>query len=319
VTATSMGERVRAVDYRESIVYLSFFVILAFFAVVLHDDGFLTSRNLLNIVVQSTPIAIMAIGMVFVLSAGEIDLSIGSIVALSALVTAVVLRDVGFLAAIGAGLGTGIAIGAVNGLLTTKLRIPSFLVTLATMSLVAGLARTITNLEAVPVQHGLYRDLFGGGRVGPVSVLVLWAVAALAVAHHVYRHRRFGAHVLATGDNAQAAMVSGIRTARIKVQVLMVSGGTAAVAGMLLSGRLAGARYTLGEADLLIVIAAVIIGGTRLFGGKGTVVGAVVGALIMGMLNNGLILMGLSVADQMMARGVIIVVAVALSLREKSV
>lgn len=316
---TSLRERLSELDYREYIVYLSFFVILAFFAVVLRDAGFLTTRNLLNIVVQSTPIAIMAIGMVFVLSAGEIDLSIGSIVALSALVTAVVLRDVGFVAAVGAGLGSGLAIGAVNGLLTTKLRIPSFLVTLATMSLVAGLARTITNLEAVPIRDELYRSLFGGGRIGPISVLIFWTLFVLVVAHHVYKHRRFGAHVLATGDNQQAAVVSGIRTTRIKIAVLMVSGGSAALAGMLYTGRLAGARYTLGESDLLIVIAAVIIGGTRLFGGKGTVFGAVVGALIMGMLNNGLILMGLSVADQMMARGVIIIAAVALSLREKTV
>ncbi len=319
MTSTSLGERVRELDYREYIVYLSFFVILAFFAIVLRDTGFLTTRNLLNIVVQSAPVAIMAIGMVFVLSAGEIDLSIGSTVALCALVTAVVLRDVGFAAAVIAGLGTGVAVGAVNGLLTTKLRIPSFLVTLATMSLIAGLARTLTNLEAIPVQNQLYRTIFGGGSVGPISVLVLWTLAVMAIGHHVYRHRRFGAHVLATGDNTQAAVVSGIRTTRIKVAVLMVSGGSAALAGMLYSGRLAGARYTLGEADLLTVIAAVIIGGTRLLGGKGSIVGAVVGALIMGMLNNGLILMGLSVADQMMARGVIIVVAVALSLREKTV
>lgn len=315
----SLREHVQDLDYRDYIVYLSFFVILAFFAVVLRDAGFLTTRNLLNIVVQSTPIAIMAIGMVFVLSAGEIDLSIGSIVALSALVTAVVLREVGFVAAVGAGLGSGIAVGAVNGLLTTTLRIPSFLVTLATMSLVAGLARSITNLEAVPIRDELYRTLFGGGRIGPISVLILWTLFVLAAAHHIYKHRRFGAHVLATGDNQQAAVVSGIRTTRIKVAVLMVSGGSAALAGMLYTGRLAGARYTLGESDLLIVIAAVIIGGTRLFGGKGTIFGAVIGALIMGMLNNGLILMGLSVADQMMARGVIIVVAVALSLREKTV
>ena len=314
---SSITDRLRQFDYREYVVYLSFLVILVFFAVVLRDEGFLTTFNLLNIVIQSGPIAIMAVGTVFVLSAGEIDLSIGSIVALSALVAAITLREFGFLPGVLAGIGTGAGVGFVNGTLTTRLRIPSFLVTLATMSLAAGLARAITHLEAVPVQNTLYKSLFGAGKAGPVSSMIIWTVVVMLIGYHVYRHRRFGAHVLATGDNLQAARVSGIKTARVKIAVLTISGMTAGLAGLLYSGRLAGARYTLGESDLLIVIAAVIIGGTRLFGGKGTVIGAVVGALIMGMLNNGLILMGLSVADQMMARGVIIILAVALSLREK--
>lgn len=316
---STLVERLRSwqFNYRELVVYLGFVVILAFFAVVLRDEGFLTTFNLQNIVVQSAPIGIMAIGMVFVLSAGEIDLSIGSTVALASLVTAVVLREVGLMPALLAGLGTGAAVGLTNGLLTTKLRIPSFLVTLATMSLVGGLSRNITNLEAVPVQNLNYRSWFGGGSFGPVSGMVVWTIVLLAIGHHVYRHRRFGSHVLATGDNQQAAMVSGIKVDRVKIAVLVISGMSAALAGMLFAGRLAGARYTLGESELLTVIAAVIIGGTRLFGGKGTVFGAVVGSLIMGMLNNGLILMGLSVADQMMARGVIILLAVSLSLREK--
>ena len=123
--------------------------------------------------------------------------------------------------------------------------------------------------------------------------------------------------MLATGDNSRAAGVSGIKVPRIKLGVLMLSGGLAAVAGLLYAGRLQAAKYTLGETDLMTVIAAVIVGGTLLNGGKGSVVGALVGSLMMGMLNNGLILMGLSVSDQMIVRGLIILAAVAVSLREK--
>lgn len=304
-------------DYRDFVVYAGFVAVLLFFSITLRDQGFLTAFNLLNIAQQSAATSIMAIGMVYALSAGEIDLSIGSTVALAALVTAVMLRDYGFVAGVLAGLGVGLAVGLANGLLVTRLRVPSFLITLATMSLIAGLARRLTNLEAVPVQDPMFRAIFGGGSVGPVPSLAIWVIVVGLFAHHVYRQRRFGAHVLATGDNRHAAEVAGIRTTRIRVSVLMISATSAALAGMLLAGRVAGARYTLGESELLIVIAAVIIGGTRLFGGKGTILGAIVGSLIMGILNNGLILMGLSVSDQMIFRGLIIVIAVAISLRER--
>src|SRR5258708_3448362 len=143
----------RLVDPSRYVVYLGFLLILAVFSGVLREDGFLTTGNLLNIVQQTTPITVMAVGMVFVLAAGEIDLSIGSVVALSALVTAVVLRQHSIMLGILAGLGTGAAIGLVNGLFVTRLRLPSFLVTLAPLSLVAGLSPTLTHLHTVPATN----------------------------------------------------------------------------------------------------------------------------------------------------------------------
>jgi ribose transport system permease protein len=312
----SASARLRGLDPRAYVVYLAFLLILAFFAVTLSDDGFLTSSNLLNIVKQTAPISIMAVAVVFVLSAGEIDLSIGSVVALSSLVAAVVLRDVGLVPGIAAGLGTGVAVGVVNGLFVTVLRLPSFLVTLATMGLVAGLARSITDLESVAVTNLTFADVFGSGDLGPFPSLVLWTIGAVVLGHFVYRHRRFGAHVLATGDNAAAARVTGIRVERVKLAVLVMSATAAALAGLLYAGRLQGANYNLGSSDLLLVIAAVVIGGTRLFGGSGSVVGALVGSLIMGMLNNGLILSGLSASEQLIAQGVLLLLAISLTLRE---
>ncbi len=310
--------RLKTFDIGQYIVYIGFILILAFFAVVLRNDGFLTSRNLLNIVQQTAPITVMAVGFVFVLTAGEIDLSIGSVVALSALISAVVLQNYPLVLGVATGLAAGAVIGGINGFFVAILRLPSFLVTLATMGLVAGIARTLTDLRSVPVTNDLFNTLFGSGSLFGVPSLVFWTIFIVVVGHFIYRETKFGAHTLATGDNRQAARVSGIKVDRLRVQVLIISAMAAALAGLLYAGRLQGARYTLGESDLLTVIAAVIIGGTRLNGGAGTIFGALVGSLLMGTLNNGLILMGLSVSEQMIVRGIIILLAVALTLREKA-
>ena len=153
------------------------------------------------------------------------------------------------------------------------------------------------------MENQSFIDIFGSGDVGPIPGLAFWALGAVAVGHFVFRHRRFGAHVVATGDDVGAARVTGIRVDRVKFAVLVLSGAAAALAGILYTGRLQGATYTLGEQDLLTVIAAVVIGGTRLFGGEGSVIGALFGSLIMGMLTNGLILSGLSSSEQMIAQG----------------
>ncbi|MGI6856071.1 ABC transporter permease [Mesorhizobium sp. 1B3] len=298
------------------VVYVGFLLILAVFAVVLRDDGFLTASNLLNIVQQTAPVTIMAIGMVYVLTAGEIDLSVGSVVAVSALTAAVVMREHHWLLGVAAGLGAGVVIGLINGALVAYGRLPSFLVTLATMGLLAGVARWMTNLQSVPVTDATFTGLFGSGSLFGIPSLVIWTVLAVAIGHYVYRETRFGAHVLATGDSPRAARAAGIKVDRLRLKVLVLGSTCAALAGLLYFGRIQGARYTLGETDLLTVIAAVIVGGTRLNGGTGTVVGALVGSLLMGMLNNGLILMGLAVSEQMIVRGLIILAAVALTLRE---
>jgi len=300
---------------RRYFVYVAFLALLAFFAITLHDDGFLSQTNLLNIVRQTTPVTVMAVAVVFVLSAGEIDLSLGAVVALSALVTADVMQDHGAVLGVAAGLGVGMGVGAVNGGLVAVLRLPSFLVTLASMGVVAGLARTITDLRSVAVEDRGFIDIFGSGDVGPVPGLAFWALGAVALGQFGFRHRRFGAHVLAVGDNRAAARATGIRVDRVKFAVLVISGTAAALAGILYTGRVQGASYTLGEQDLLTVIAAVVIGGTRLFGGQGSVIGALVGSLIMGMLTNGLILSGLSSSEQLVAQGLLLLLAITLTAR----
>ena len=260
----------------------------------------------------------MAIGLVFVISAGEFDLSFGSAVAVSALAAAVALQNQPMVIGVLAGLGAGTLIGALNGALVAYLRLPSFLVTLATLGLFAGIARSMTDLRSIPVINDSFTGFFGSGKLASVPSLVIWTVLAVAAGHFLYWHTRFGAHVLATGDNARAAQVAGVRIERVRFLVLTLCGATAGLAGLLYAGRLQAAKYTLGESDLMTVIAAVIVGGTALKGGKGSVIGALFGSLLMGMLNNGLILMGLKVSDQMIVRGLIILIAVAVSLRQFS-
>ena len=316
MTRAAMTAFLKTTNPSRYVIYVGFLAIFAVFAVVLRDAGFATPANLLNIVQQTTPVTVMAVGMVFVLTAGEIDLSVGSIVAVSALLAAVAMRTLPWPVGVLAGVGAGAAIGALNGALVAYGRLPSFLVTLATMGVFAGVGRRMTDLKSIPIENDVFNALFGSGSLFGVPSLVIWTIVAVGLGYFVFRETRFGAHVHATGDSARAARATGIRVLRLRFAVLTLSGALAGLAGLLYAGRLNGARYTLGEADLLTVIAAVIVGGTRLNGGSGSIIGALIGSLLMGMLNNGLILMGYQPSDQMIARGLIILIAVALTLRE---
>ena len=318
VTARQWLDRRRqGAGLRPYVVYVAAALIFGLFAVILRHDGFLTASNLLNIGRQAAPIAVMAVGMTFALAAAEIDLSIGSTTALSSLVAAEVVGEYGFVAGAVAALAVGAGIGAANGLITVKVRIPSFLVTLGMLGIVSGVARNMNNLQSLPIRNDTFLAVFGAGSLGPVSSLLLWTVVVGLLGHLVLHQLRWGRHVLSVGADRNAAAALGISTARIRVTALMTSAAAASFAGVLLAGRLAIGRHDLGENLLLTVIAAVVIGGTNLFGGRASVAGAVAGSMVMAMLNNGLILMGLRVADQLIARGVIIILAVALSMREQ--
>ena len=300
-------------NWRQNIIYIGFVVIFVVFAVTLNDRGFLNPNNLLNIVRQTTMIAVMAVAMTFVLSAGEIDLSVGAVAGLASVTVAMAISVAGPFAGIVAGLATGIAIGIFNGWLTTKVGIPSFLTTLAMMGVAKGIAMWMSDTAAVPILSQGYAWWFGGGSIGTIPVLLFWMLLFGIIGHLLLRRTSFGRRVLATGGGEQAASYSGINTAQVKFRVLVLSSSAAAIAGMLYAGRLQSGRFQLGEGDELSVIAAAVLGGTSLFGGKGTVIGTIVGALMIGLINNGLILMGLEFSQQLIARGGIIILAVALS------
>lgn len=316
-TDASLNKKnVRGIKYfnwSKYIVYIAFVVVFLFFAIALSQKGFLSSNNLLNITRQTAMISIMAITMTFVIAAGQIDLSVGSIAAMASLVTALLLSvtDNIILGLIG-GLALGAVIGAINGLLITKVGIPSFLVTLGTMGIVKGFAMWSTDTAAVPILNGTYNYLFGTGDILGFPILLIWTAAALVVGHFVLVKTPFGKQTLATGGNETAAKYTGVNTQKIKLLVMTISGIAASFAGILYAGRMQAGRYTFGEGDELSVIAAAILGGTSMSGGTGSVIGAVVGSIMMGMINNGLIIAGLSVSQQMIVRGLIIILAVAL-------
>lgn len=304
-------------SWRKYVIYLGFVAIFVIFSFTLFDKGFLDPNNLLNIIRQTAMIAVMAVAMTFVLCAGEIDLSIGAVAGLATVTTAMAIDAGGPLLGVGAGLATGLVVGLCNGLLTTRIGIPSFLTTLAMLGVAKGIAMWVSGTAAIPILAPAYSFIFGGGNIGPVPTLLVWMLLFGVVGHLTLRRTGFGRRVLATGGNETAARYSGVDTRSIKMRVLMLSSVSAAVAGMLYAGRLQSGRFQLGEGDELSVIAAAVLGGTSLFGGAGTVVGTIMGALMIGMINNGLILMGLEFSQQLIARGIIIILAVALSQQKR--
>ncbi|MDE2444779.1 MAG: ABC transporter permease [Alphaproteobacteria bacterium] len=313
-----MATRIGLTNWRQNIIYIGFVGIFIFFAVTLGHKGFLDTNNLLNIVRQTAPIAIMAVAMTYVLAAGEIDLSIGAVAGLASVAAAMAMDVGGVPLGILAGVGTGLIVGVINGIISTRIGIPTFLTTLAMMGVAKGTSMWVSGTKAVPILSDGYNWFFGGGYIGPLPVLLFWMLVVAAIGHIVLRRTTFGRWVLATGGSETAARYSGVNTRNIKFKVLIISSFAAAIAGMLYAGRFQTGRFQLGEGDELSVIAAAVLGGTSLFGGKGTVVGSIMGALMIGLINNGLILAGLEFSQQLIARGAIIILAVAISQNRKS-
>jgi len=310
-----MQTLISRLDLTKNIVYIAFFIAVIFFAITL-GDKFLSVNNILNITRQTAMISIMAVTMTFVIATGQIDLSIGSIAATTSLIVSLLLHSTGNISlSVAVGLGFGMLVGAVNGLLITGLGVPAFLVTLGMMGIIKGCAMWITATTAIPIRIDAYNTIFGLGTVFGVPILFLWTIVALVIGLFVMNYTTFGKKALAVGGNEVAAGYSGVNVRNVKIIAMVMSGFSAAFAGILYSGRMQAGRFTFGEGDELTVIAAVILGGTSLFGGTANVFGAVVGSLLIGIINNGLILGGLTVSQQMIVRGIIVILATALGTR----
>jgi len=271
------------------------------------SEAFLTPGNLMNVLRQNAFTAILAAGMSFAILTGGIDLSVGSVVALAGVLCADVLQRQGGLAAgIATGLAVGVAVGAVNGLAVTRLRIPPFIVTLAMMLLVRGAAykytdaRTISGLPEgfAALSHGLI----------PAAIMA----AVFAGAWVLLMRTPFGRHVYATGGNREAAHLAGIRVPRVLLQVYMLCGLCAGLAGVLVASRLNAGYPKAGEFYELDAITAVVVGGTSLFGGRGSIWGTLAGAFFIGILNNGLNLFHVEHYDQLVVKGVVLLLAASL-------
>ena len=300
------------VQLQNYVVYIFFAVVVTFFAITIGDKGFLSVTNLFNIARTTAMVTVIAVAMTFVISAGELDLSVGSTAALSALSCALVMQA-GFPwpLAVVAGLTSGLIVGSMNGFFVTVIGIPSFLVTLGMMQFIRGLDMRVTYTNPIAVSNKTYNSIFGSGSLLGIPSLVIWSVAVAILGFVVLKYTGFGREILATGGNRMAAEYSGVKTRRIKFIAFLLSGTAAALAGLLYTGMMQTARFNFGEGAELMAIAAVILGGTSLFGGRGTIIGTFAGSLLIGTINNGLIIMGLDVSEQMMVAGGIIILAVA--------
>jgi ribose transport system permease protein len=272
---------------------------------------FLTLENLLAIGLQMSVVAIMALGQVIIIIAGGIDLSIGSVLGLAGVVACMALRaGHPFVVAVLAALLAGILFGLLNGFFVTRGKLPPFIATLGTMGIARGMALIIT--DGVPI-FGLPASFatLGGGRLLqliPIPV-VITAVAAV-ITHFMLAHTLLGRHAYAIGGNAEAARLAGVPVARVKLILYTFCGMTCGLAGLILSSRLNSGQPTAGTGYELDVIAACVIGGASLSGGEGAIGGALIGALIMGVLRNGCNLLDISAFWQQVAIGAIIIVAV---------
>jgi ribose/xylose/arabinose/galactoside ABC-type transport system permease subunit len=274
------------------------------------SDRFLPLPNLINIARQVSINAIIAMGVTLVIITGGIDLSVGSLVALTGCVAIIAMDLPGAdFTGILIGLGVGAAAGLVNGILVAYARIPPFIGTLAMLTMARGTALVITDGQPIVRFDSPYRWL-GEGLVAGVPVPILLMVLVLGATYFLLRHTPLGSYIYATGGNEEAARLSGVKVARVKSTVYLISGLYAALSGMILAGRLGSAQPNTGEGFELDAIAAVVLGGTSLMGGKGLIWGTLIGAFIIGVLNNGFNLLNVSPFYQLIAKGAVIILAV---------
>ena len=294
----------------EGMIYIAFVILIIVFSV--SSPYFLTLSNFENIGRQTALVSIIAVGMTFVIVSGEFDLSVGSVLALAGVTSAISMRLLGDHWLLGAvvGLATGALVGFVNGFLTVQFRTPSFLITLGSLGIARGFAMMLTDTRPIVITNEPYFNIFGEGHVLGIPVVIAWT-AVLMVAGAILLHfSTFGRKVFATGGNTTAARYSGISTYRIRIATLTLTGLLAGFAGVVLSARSHAARPDVGAGLELDVITAVILGGAALSGGRGTIAGALVGSLIIGIVNNGLVLVGVDSSLQIAIKGFIIWIAV---------
>ena len=288
--------------------------LLACIALTLMTDTFASERNLFNVARNFAFVAIIAIGMMVVIASGGIDLSVGSVVVLSAMTISVLMADgYGFWFSAIVALCVAMLVGAINGVLIAYAGMPAFVVTLGMLSAARSAAMVLSNNKMIwefGPDHDLLLWIGGGSTLGLPHPLYALGILGLIMSL-ILRWTRWGQHLFAIGGNESAATLTGIAVKRQKVTIYMFSAFTAGIAGVLMAGWLGSVTTNLGQAMELTVIAAAVIGGANLAGGEGTVAGAIVGALLIEVIRNSLILLGISTFWQGMFIGTFIIIAVA--------
>jgi len=275
------------------------------------SENFFSVGNIMNVLRQVSIVAILAVGMTFVILTGGIDLSVGAVMALSGTIAAGLMVNMGLPGWVGllAGLSVGVGLGLFNGIMVAWGRMPAIIVTLATMGIARGLGLLYSGgypISGIPS----WISWFGIGRIGIVPVPVIAMVIIYALAWVLLQRTPFGRHVYAIGGNELAAKLSGVKTQMVKLTVYGISGLTSALAALILTGRLMSGQPNAGVGFELDAIAAVVLGGTAIAGGRGLILGTLIGAVLLGILNNGLNLMGINPYLQDVIKGLIILLAI---------
>ncbi|EOX3353389.1 ribose ABC transporter permease [Vibrio cholerae] len=302
---------------QKSLIALLFLVVVVSFL----NPNFFTVDNLLNILRQTSVNAIIAVGMTLVILTAGIDLSVGSVLALcGAFAATLVAMEVPVLIAVPTALLAGATLGAISGIIIAKGKVQAFIATLVTMTLLRGVTMVYT--DGRPISTGFTDTAdtfawFGTGYALGIPVPVWLMVMVFAGAWYLLNHTRFGRYVYAVGGNESATRLSGINVDRVKIGVYAICGLLAALAGIIVTSRLSSAQPTAGMGYELDAIAAVVLGGTSLMGGKGRIMGTLIGALIIGFLNNALNLLDVSSYYQMIAKAVVILLAVLVDNKNK--
>lgn len=298
--------------YGTILIFISIFVLSSFL-----NETFLTAGNLTNVLRQVVVVSLLACGVTFIIILGHIDVSLGSVLALTGTIAASVMSQTqNIYLAIAAGIAVGIAVGLVNGYVITYFKIPSFIMTLAMTTVARGAILLYT--AGVPVSGLGDFQVIGQGNIGPVPISVLILVFVVMVSWILLNRTKFGRHVYAVGGNAKAALASGINTDGVLRRAFVFNGILVSIAGIVLMSRINSGQPAGGVAYEFDAITAVVVGGTSLMGGTGTITGTVIGAMIIGVINNILNLMNVSSYWQQIVKGVIIAVAVILDVKTKS-
>ncbi|MCW8333291.1 ribose ABC transporter permease [Vibrio sp. SCSIO 43135] len=302
---------------QKSLIALLFLIVVVSFL----NPNFFTVDNILNILRQTSVNAIIAVGMTLVILTAGIDLSVGSVLALCGAFAATMIgMEVPVMIAVPTSLVAGAALGAISGIIIAKGKVQAFIATLVTMTLLRGVTMVYT--DGRPISTGFTDTAdafawFGTGYALGIPVPVWMMVIVFAAAWYLLNHTRFGRYVYALGGNESAARLSGINVDRVKMGVYAICGMLAALAGIIITSRLSSAQPTAGMGYELDAIAAVVLGGTSLMGGKGRIMGTLIGALIIGFLNNALNLLDVSSYYQMIAKAVVILLAVLVDNKNK--
>jgi len=281
-------------------------LIILFIIMSVASSNFLTMDNLVNVMRQISINAILAVGMTFVIITAGIDLSVGAVIALTGTLWAATVVNynmpiwVGILLA----LIIGGLLGVVKGLIISTQNLPPFIVTLAMLTIISGLSFVFTGGRPISVNTDAFK-MIGRGYIGPIPIPVIIMIIVVIAGHYLLKKTAFGRHVLAVGGNPEAARLCGVKVTSVIVKVYALAGVLTALAGIILSSRLASGSPTVGDGAELDAIAAVVLGGTNMMGGSGSILGTCIGVGIIGILGNGLNLLGVSSYNQMIIKGLV--------------